>query len=214
MLDFSLSFGSQLPFHSFLSMRVVALLSSVAFFGQFALGSPANSGSQLSGYLSKEDPIAVQRILDNIGPNLGANPGIVVASPSTEDPNYLYTWTRDGALTMKSLVERLIANDDKTLIPTIEAYVKVQLTLQHISNPSGNFSDLSGLGEPKFNINATAFTGDWGRPQRDGTRPEEIIVGERIVALKHMLTRISQCIRPSVACYCTCCIWKVCQQAW
>jgi glucoamylase len=149
-------------------MRVAALLSAIAFLGQFALGRPTNTASQLSAYLSKEDPIAIKRILDNIGPNLGAKPGIVVASPSTVDPNYLYTWTRDGALTMKSLVERLIANNDKSLIATIEAYVKVQLTLQHISNPSGNFSDLSGLGEPKFNINATAFTGDWGRPQRDG----------------------------------------------
>jgi hypothetical protein len=26
----------------------------------------------------------------------------------------------------------------------------------------------TGLGEPKFNVDETAFTGSWGRPQRDG----------------------------------------------
>ncbi|KAF4623996.1 hypothetical protein G7Y89_g14180 [Cudoniella acicularis] len=33
--------------------------------------------------------------------------------------------------------------------------------------PSGGLSS-GGLGEPKFNADTTAFTGSWGRPQRDG----------------------------------------------
>jgi glucoamylase len=136
-------------------MRVTALLSVLVGLGHLTSASPTAFTS--SSYLAKEDPIALQRILDNIGPNLDANPGVVVASPSTDDPNYLYTWTRDAALTMKSLIDRVAAGTDK-----------VQGALQHIPNLSGNFSDLSGLGEPKFNINATAFTGPWGRPQRDG----------------------------------------------
>lgn len=37
-----------------------------------------------------------------------------------------------------------------------------------MSNPSGSLSDGTGLGEPKYNIDLTAFTGAWGRPQRDG----------------------------------------------
>jgi glucoamylase len=153
--------------HLFDTMKVATIFSAIALLSQLVQGSPSTTSST-STYLSKEDPIAAKRILDNIGPNLGAKPGIVVASPSTVDPNYLYTWTRDAALTMKSLVERLIAHNDVSLIPTIENYIKVQLTLQHIDNLSGNFSDLTGLGEPKFMINATEFTGDWGRPQRDG----------------------------------------------
>lgn len=40
--------------------------------------------------------------------------------------------------------------------------------MQSVSNPSGSLSDGAGLGEPKFEVNITAFTGDWGRPQRDG----------------------------------------------
>lgn len=40
--------------------------------------------------------------------------------------------------------------------------------MQKINNPSGGLSDGLGLGEPKFEANGTAFTGAWGRPQKDG----------------------------------------------
>lgn len=50
----------------------------------------------------------------------------------------------------------------------LDAYVDLQQTIQRTSNPSGNFGDLSGLGEPKFEVDGTPFTGSWGRPQRDG----------------------------------------------
>ena len=77
-----------------------------------------------------------------------------------------YTWTRDSALTMKILVDRLIAGDS-SLQTTIDDYVAAQAVIQQISNPSGG-PTTGGLGEPKFNVNETAFTGAWGRPQRDG----------------------------------------------
>ena len=78
-----------------------------------------------------------------------------------------YTWTRDGALTLKSLIDRFIAGDS-SLESTIQQYIDAQAQLQAVSNPSGDLSDGSGLGEPKFNVDLTAFTGAWGRPQRDG----------------------------------------------
>lgn len=37
-----------------------------------------------------------------------------------------------------------------------------------MSNPSGDFASGAGLAEPKFNSDGSAFTGSWGRPQRDG----------------------------------------------
>lgn len=43
-----------------------------------------------------------------------------------------------------------------------------QAKIQGISNPSGSLSDGTGLGEPKYNVDMTAFTDGWGRPQRDG----------------------------------------------
>ena len=64
------------------------------------------------------------------------------------------------------LVDTFIAGDT-SLQPTIEDYINAQAKLQTVSNPSGGLST-GGLGEPKFNIDETAFTGSWGRPQRDG----------------------------------------------
>jgi glucoamylase len=69
-------------------------------------------------------------------------------------------------LTYKALIERFTAGDT-TLRQKIDDYVSAQAYLQGVSNPSGD-PDTGGLGEPKFQVNRTAFTGSWGRPQRDG----------------------------------------------
>jgi glucoamylase len=69
-------------------------------------------------------------------------------------------------LTFKVLVELFVAGNS-ALQPKIEQYITAQAYLQGITNPSGG-PDSGGLGEPKFNVNLTAFTGSWGRPQRDG----------------------------------------------
>lgn len=78
-----------------------------------------------------------------------------------------YTWTRDAALVFKMLVDRFIAGD-YSLQGEIQQYIQAQARLQGVSNPSGSLSDGTGLAEPKFNVDLTAFTGAWGRPQRDG----------------------------------------------
>lgn len=77
-----------------------------------------------------------------------------------------FTWTRDAALTYKALVERFISGDT-SLRSKLDGYVSSQATLQQVTNPSGG-PDSGGLGEPKFNVDLTQFTGPWGRPQRDG----------------------------------------------
>lgn len=63
-------------------------------------------------------------------------------------------------------MERFIAGDT-SLRQKLDDYVSSQAYLQGVSNPSGG-PDTGGLGEPKFNVDLTAFTGAWGRPQRDG----------------------------------------------
>lgn len=78
-----------------------------------------------------------------------------------------FTWSRDSSLTMKLLIDNFIAGD-KFLQPLIEDYIFAQAKLQKVKNPSGGLADGLGLGEPKFEANGTAFTGAWGRPQRDG----------------------------------------------
>lgn len=79
---------------------------------------------------------------------------------------------RDAAITVGSLVE-LYREDSSSyvsskIVPIIEAYAGLSNKIQHTHNPSGSFEDLSGLGEPKFMVDGTPYTENWGRPQRDG----------------------------------------------
>lgn len=78
-----------------------------------------------------------------------------------------YTWTRDAALTVRCLVDIALETGDATVHTAMQRYISFQAQLQSVSNPSGRL-DTGGLGEPKFHVDGSAFTGDWGRPQRDG----------------------------------------------
>ncbi|CAG8084183.1 unnamed protein product [Penicillium salamii] len=132
--------------------------------------APRATGS-LDTWLASETTVARQGILNNIGSagaySASAKPGILIASPSTSSPDYYYTWTRDSALVFKALVD-MFRNGDTELLTVIEEYISSQAYIQTVSNPSGSLSGGGGLGEPKFNVDETAFTGSWGRPQRDG----------------------------------------------
>jgi glucoamylase len=91
--------------------------------------------------------------------------GIVIASPSTVNPNYLYTWVRDSSLVFKVIADQFTSGQDPSLRGLIDDFVNAEASLQYVCNPSGTVNT-GGLGEPKFNIDGTAFTGSWGRPQR------------------------------------------------
>ncbi|KAI0821308.1 glucoamylase [Irpex lacteus] len=136
-----------------------------------SLVTAAFAQSTVDSYIASEGPIAKTGLLANIGSSgsksQGAKPGIVVASPSTSNPDYLYTWTRDSALVFKAIIDQFTTGQDTSLRSLIDSYVAAQTSLQQVSNPSGTVST-GGLGEPKFNIDESAFTGAWGRPQRDG----------------------------------------------
>ncbi|KAG8752553.1 hypothetical protein FRC14_006949, partial [Serendipita sp. 396] len=127
--------------------------------------------TNVDDFAAFEYPIALTGLYANIGPSgsksSGAKSGVIIASPSTSNPDYLYTWTRDSALVMKYIVDRFTGGRDSTLRTTIDNYVASSARIQQVSNPSGTVST-GGLGEPKFLISEAAFTGGWGRPQRDG----------------------------------------------
>ncbi|KAL8831792.1 MAG: hypothetical protein Q9170_005149 [Blastenia crenularia] len=157
---------------------VIGLLAIFSCWAQFSLAVASAWASygerateSLDSFIASESPVALQGVLNNIGSDgqkaVGVDPGLVVASPSTTDPDYFYTWTRDSALTFKMLIDTFIAGAP-SLQSEIENYVHAQALLQTVANPSGDLTDGSGLGEPKFEVNSTAFTGPWGRPQRDG----------------------------------------------
>jgi len=98
----------------------------------------------------------------------------VIASPSTQNPDYLYSWTRDSALVFNLLIEDFVSGDDPSLRRHIDAYISVETIIQQITNPSGP-AGKSGLGEPKFHINGSAFAAPWGRPQR-GVRGAHFVI--------------------------------------
>lgn len=152
------------------SFPVVSLLAALVYAAPDPARVQVRATGSLSSWLSSESSASLQGILANVG-SAGSNAkaagsGITVASPSTTNPNYFYTWTRDSALTFKCLVDQFLAGDS-SLESLIQDYITAQGTIQTIGNPSGGMCD-GGLGEPKFNVNETDFSGSWGRPQRDG----------------------------------------------
>jgi len=108
---------------------------------------------------------ARRRLLRNISPP-GTRPGAVIASPSRDDPPYYFCWVRDGALVMDavlSLYARATDPGDQSLYRTrLDEYVEFSRFTQTTPGKP------TGLGEPKFHVDGTAFTGPWGRPQNDG----------------------------------------------
>ncbi|KAK0630639.1 Six-hairpin glycosidase-like protein [Bombardia bombarda] len=129
-------------------------------------------GETVDAFIATEREIALKGVLANIGPNgtkvPGAAAGIVIASPSKTDPNYFYTWTRDAALTLKTLIDELEFGNTGLQV-YIEDYIHAQAILQTVTNPSGGLLPSgAGLGEPKYNADGTRYNGNWGRPQRDG----------------------------------------------
>lgn len=165
---------------------------------------PRATGS-LTSWLASESSVALQGVLNNVGSSgskvSGAKSGIVVASPSKSNPDYFYTWTRDAALVFKALVDQFLAGGTGSsgLETQIQDYISAQAALQGVSNPSGGICS-GGLGEPKFNVDITAFTGAWGRPQRDGPalRATAMIAYARYLIGKGQTSTVKSIIWPIV----------------
>lgn len=131
-------------------------------------------------WLVFQKQICLNSILNNIGgdftiDNKDLLPGVVIASPSTSNPDYYYQWTRDSAIIINILIDHISQtplyfkkNSTSSLIRIIESYIFNNQVLQQLPNLSGDVDNLQNLGEPKFHVNLTAFNESWGRPQRDG----------------------------------------------
>ncbi|QDS68606.1 hypothetical protein FKW77_001152 [Venturia effusa] len=101
------------------------------------------------------------KMFDNINSKGAAN-GTVVAATSTANPDYHYNWVRDAALTM-DVVGSLY---DAATSPSAASYYEG--ILFQYAKARADQQQVGGLGEPKFYLNNTLFTGPWGRPQNDG----------------------------------------------
>jgi len=119
----------------------------------------------LEKWLPIQEQISLKNLLRNISPP-GTEKGVVVASPSKHNPDYWYHWVRDAALVMDLIVDQYqktnVPEKKATFLNLIWDYVDFSKLNQQTPTPSG------GPGEPKFNVDGTAFVGPWGRPQNDG----------------------------------------------
>ena len=151
-------------------MRFV--LAAVCFLMSLNVAAGRTLQSPFEYWLTTETVKSVDSIMANIAP-LGTPRGFVIASPSMNDPNYYFHWTRDAALTMWTMVDLEIgATDDLSrarYADKLDAYVGFTRQIQQMDTMSGTVRDhFSNIGEPKFNTDGSGFTGEWGRPQADG----------------------------------------------
>ncbi|KAF2769099.1 glucoamylase precursor, partial [Teratosphaeria nubilosa] len=115
---------------------------------------------------------AFQRMFLNINPAVaGAAKGIVVAARSgpyydQTDPDYAYNWVRDASLTMDVVRMLYAAATNAHAKSQYEQILFEYATARATEQNDPNLQ--TGLGEPKFYLNNTIFSGPWGRPQNDG----------------------------------------------
>ncbi|EWC43696.1 hypothetical protein DRE_01583 [Drechslerella stenobrocha 248] len=123
--------------------------------------------SAFESWLSKQYEISEAALKRNIGSssNTLIPKGVVVASPSTSEPDYYFQWIRDASCVMEHLVDNYLESGKD--LEYILDWIKGQKKLQRVDNPSGGYTT-GGLGEPKFHVDGTAYNDPWGRPQRDG----------------------------------------------
>ena len=100
--------------------------------------------------------ICVKKMVENIDKTK-----VFIASPSTNDPDYVYHWTRDAALTIRVIIDKYTKTKESKYFQILIKYITCEHELQQLSTQGG-------LGEPKYNADRSAFNENWGRPQNDG----------------------------------------------
>ena len=134
-------------------------------------------------------PKILERILENT--NTTTNKGIIIASPSTVPP-YKFHWIRDSALVMRVFIDMYVKTKESKYFEYIINYIENESKVQDLPT-------LSGLGEPKINIDCTPFNGDWGRPQNDGPALRGIMMIKIINIFKYNYDiLIDKLIRPII----------------
>ncbi len=103
---------------------------------------------------------SLKTVIDN-ATKPDVKPGMVVASPSRSNPDYYFDWVRDTALTYRALIDYYELKKDLKIKKMILTWVDAEAYRQ-------NMPTFTGLGEPKYFIDGSGYTGGWGRPQNDG----------------------------------------------
>lgn len=163
---------------SFVFVTIFAIL----FLGKaYSINTPSQTLSV--PYSSSELETIKQYLFDNLttedhvivknsnGDNIRSIPGAILASPSNHGQtfiqDYQFHWTRDAAITINEIIylyAHASSSEKQKLKKYLINYVNFERKAQsQISRPGEQT-----LGQPKFNIDATIWEGEWGRPQNDG----------------------------------------------
>ena len=116
--------------------------------------------------------LLVDKIFENIK-KYDIHDGCLIASVSKNNPDYYYHWIRDAALVMKTLVREYKNTNDLRIFKQMVDYIKVESHFQKLNT-------ISGIGEPKFNVNLTPYNESWGRPQNDGPALRGLVMLEML----------------------------------
>lgn len=120
--------------------------------------------------------LLVDKIFSNIKKNDIAA-GCIIASISKSDPNYYYHWIRDAAIVMRSIIRYYRKSSNLSCFKQCIDYLNIEYQFQLLPT-------LSGLGEPKFNVDKTTFDDSWGRPQNDGPALRGLVMLELLVVFE------------------------------
>lgn len=85
----------------------------------------------------------------------------MVCASLSYKPNYRYYWIRDSALVYRCLIDLYVHDTKMIQLEDLIIYLENETKIQNINT-------MTGIGEPKINIDYTSFNENWGRPQNDG----------------------------------------------
>ncbi|KAH9104781.1 hypothetical protein AeMF1_019270 [Aphanomyces euteiches] len=126
--------------------------------------APGTPGFQadITTFLSSGLPSFKTFLLNNISPKnvSGALAGSIIAASPGGANNYVFHWLRDSGLVM-DVVNEFYKAGDTALEQTFWDHAAFNKKLQGLTTQTG-------LGEPKYNVDGTAFNNPWCRPQNDG----------------------------------------------
>merc|ERR1712166_1682805 len=126
-------------------------------------GCPLKYNATKAPFSAADESTLLQYFLANVDID---GKGGVVASPDHNTPggSYYYAWERDGALSMRALLD--VAPSFESVATKFAHYVQWVLNVQSESDPHQG-ADVRT--EPKYNLpDGDVFQGSWCRPQTDG----------------------------------------------
>lgn len=143
----------------------VLIMLALSVFTLFFMSSVPTVAKRITGtsltasVLQREAVLSFSLLMKNLQ-HPGLRPGVVIASPSRQEPNYFYHWIRDAALVMNTVAEtNSMHRQGQSLFL---AWMNFETLLR------AKAQQANGLGEPKFHVDGEPFLGPWGRPQNDG----------------------------------------------